>query len=225
MPGPSRASRRLRFSGRIAGFGTASGTRVVLGLWESTPFGAFADAMIEHPDGHRLLIAPREEVADFIAGTYSFDEVRIEPVAWRRVAGGLSVSAGPLDVTLRLGGLTPLGRLLRVVPRPVAEHPAWLTAISPVASLLVSGVRTAGSAGGGRREYYGVRAIRRIDAVEARWAEADLGPLRPLSPPVRFGFSSAPAAPAIVDVTTTIALPRDPATAAHPRGSDEGSSS
>ncbi|PPF26251.1 hypothetical protein C5C18_10915 [Rathayibacter tritici] len=204
-----RNPRHLRFGGRIAGFGTASGTRIVLGLWQDTPFGPFADAMIETGDGHRLLIAPTLEVAEVIGSTYSFDEVRIAAVAWRRIAGDLSVSAGPLDVQLRLGGLTPLGRLLRIVPRPIAEHPAWLTAISPVASLLVRGVSTAGSAGHGRREYYGVRAIRRIERVHAVLAEEDLGPRRPLSPPVRFGFSSAPAAPAIVDVTTTIALPRE----------------
>ncbi|PPI20384.1 hypothetical protein [Rathayibacter sp. AY1B5] len=208
-----RTPRLLRFGGRIAGFGTASGTRIVLGLWEDTPFGPFADAMIEDGDGHRLLIAPTREVADFIGSTYAFDEVRIAPVSWRRIAGGLSVSAGPLAVRLELGGLTPLGRLLRIVPRPLAEHPAWLTAISPVASLLVRGVSTAGSAGHGRREYYGVRAIRRVEGVHAVLAEEDLGPLRPLSPPVRFGFSSAPAAPAIVDVTTTIALPREGTTA------------
>ncbi|NQX05567.1 hypothetical protein HQQ82_11305 [Rathayibacter sp. VKM Ac-2856] len=208
MTGPGRTSRRLRFSGRIAGFGTASGTRIVLGMWERTPFGAFADAMIERPDGHRILIAPTDEVAGFIGSTYSFDEVLLAPVSWRRISGGLDAAAGPLAVSLRLGGLTPLGRLLRIVPRPLAEHPAWLTAISPVASVLVRGVSTAGSAGHGRREYYGVRAIRRILEVSASLGGEDLGALGPLSPPVRFGFSSAPAAPAIVDVTTTITLPR-----------------
>ncbi|QHC64095.1 hypothetical protein GSU69_16355 [Rathayibacter festucae] len=218
MTGPGRTSRRLRFSGRIAGFGTASGTRIVLGLWESTPFGAFADAMVERADGHRLLIAPTDEVADFIGSTYSFDEVRLAPVAWHRVAGGIDATAGPLSLALRLGGLTPLGRLLRVVPRPLAEHPAWLTAISPVASVLVRGVSTAGSAGHGKREYYGVRAIRSILGVTASLDGADLGALGPLSPPARFGFSSAPATPAIVDVTTTITLPRTPG-AARERGS------
>lgn len=218
-----RAPRRLRFSGRIAGFGTASGTRVVLGLWERTPLGPFADAMVERADGHRLLIAPTAETADLIASTYSFEEVRIAPVVRRRIDGGLTVDAGPLAVSLRLGGLTPLGRLLRVVPRAVAEHPAWLTAISPVASLLVRGVRTAGSAGNGRREYYGVRAIRRVLAVDAALDGGDLGALRPLSPPVRFGFSSAPPEPAIVDVTTTIVLPRGTAATAAVR--ERGSAS
>ncbi|NRG40607.1 hypothetical protein HRK28_06695 [Rathayibacter sp. VKM Ac-2835] len=218
MTGPGRTSRRLRFSGRIAGFGTASGTRIVLGLWESTPFGAFADAMVERADGHRILIAPTDVVADFIGSTYAFDEVRRAPVAWRHVSGGIEASAGSLVLSLRLGGLTPLGRLLRIVPRPLAEHPAWLTAISPVASVLVRGVSTAGSAGHGRREYYGVRAIRSILGVTASLDGEDLGALGPLSPPVRFGFSSAPATPAIVDVTTTITLPRATA-AAQERGS------
>jgi len=42
------AAGRLRFAGRIAGFGTASGTRVVLGMWESSPFGRFADVIAEN---------------------------------------------------------------------------------------------------------------------------------------------------------------------------------
>ena len=37
--------------------------------------------MVETAAGHRVLLAPRQEVADFIASTYSFDEVRIEPIA------------------------------------------------------------------------------------------------------------------------------------------------
>ena len=68
-------------------------------------------------------------------------------------------------------------------------------------------MRTAGSAGNGRREYYGVRRTRRIAAVDGRFRGADLGGLGALEPPVRFGFSSAPATPQMVSVTTTIDLP------------------
>ena len=32
-----------RFSGRIAGVGSTSGTRVVIGWWRDSPFGTFAD--------------------------------------------------------------------------------------------------------------------------------------------------------------------------------------
>ena len=70
---------RQRFEGRIAGVGSTSGVRVVVGRWERGPLGAFADAMVATPEGRRILLAPSQEVADFVAATYSFDEVRIEP--------------------------------------------------------------------------------------------------------------------------------------------------
>jgi hypothetical protein len=65
-------------------------------------------------------------------------------------------------------------------------------------------VRTAGSAGHGRREYYGVTRTHRIDAVDAVYRGRHLGGVTALHPPVRFGFSSTPQ---LVSVTTTIDLP------------------
>jgi hypothetical protein len=73
--------------------------------------------------------------------------------------------------------------------------------------MLVPGVRTAGSAGNGRREYYGVRRTRLITSVDGTFGGDDLGGLTALHPPVRFGFSSAPSTPQLVAVTTTIDLP------------------
>jgi len=194
----------LRFDGRIAGFGTASGTRIVVGMWPRSPLGSFADVMVERADGHRILLAPDDAVAAFVSSTYEFDEVRVVPVAYSRTGRVIDVDAGPLALRFLIGGISPLGRLLRIVPRPVATAPAWLRLIDPVARLIVPGARTAGSAGGGRREYYGVTSARVILAISARWDGADLGRLAPLSPPVRFGFGSAPASPHIVEVVTTI---------------------
>ncbi len=71
---------RSRFRGHIAGLGSTSGIRVVVGHWPDTPLGPFSDAMVETAAGHRVLLAPRPEVRDFIAATYSFDEIRLEPV-------------------------------------------------------------------------------------------------------------------------------------------------
>ncbi|WP_382309914.1 hypothetical protein [Herbiconiux sp. UC225_62] len=203
-PSGSRPGRDLRFEGRIAGFGTTSGTRMVLGLWDSSPFGRFADAMIEDARGHRILLAPSDEVAAFIAATYAFDEVRVLPVERRRIAGGLALDAPGLAVRLRIGPISPLGRVLRSVPPRLATHPGWLRAIDPVARRLQPGVRTAGSAGGGRREFYGVTVVRRIVWAEARFDGTDLGGFAQLDPPVRFGFGSAPREPSLVDVVTTI---------------------
>jgi len=68
------------FTGRIAGLGITSGVRLVIGMWETTPFGPFADVMIEEPGGRRILLAPTDESAEFIATTYTFDEVQVAPV-------------------------------------------------------------------------------------------------------------------------------------------------
>ncbi|WP_440710276.1 hypothetical protein [Herbiconiux sp. YIM B11900] len=215
---PTLATRRdERFSGRIAGFGTSAGMRVVIGMWHDSPLGAFADVMLEDADGHRMLLAPREEVADYIAATYTFDEVRVLPVRSRRIEGGLEVVAGRDDpagepgasgplfhARLRIGAVTGLGRLLRSVPRPLATDPRWLAALDPLASRLMPGVRTAGTAGGGRREFYGVTALREIAWAEASFEGLSLGAFAALDPPVRFGFGSAPREPQLADVVTTI---------------------
>ena len=74
---------RSRFSGQIAGMGSEEGTRVVIGRWADSPFGSFADVMIERPDGHRVLLAPTTQVATFVAQTYTFDEVQ----SWLTTAG------------------------------------------------------------------------------------------------------------------------------------------
>lgn len=197
-----------RFVGRIAGFGTTSGTRIVVGMWRVSRFGRFADVMIEQPNGHRLLLAPTSEVAAYIAETYTFDEVRVAPVHWVSSTHGgdrrLTIESGPLRLSMHIGTISPLGRLLRLVPPMFATSPVWLGLIDPVARLLVPGARTAGTAGGGRREFYGVTLARSIQSIEAFVDGADLGQLAPLWPPVTFGFGSAPARPQLMDVVTTI---------------------
>ena len=170
---PQRVSRRartdLRFVGRIAGVGTTSGVRIVVGMWNDSPLGAFADVMIEQGDGHRILLAPTSDVADFVAATYEFDEVRVVPVAWKKIDGGIGVTAGDLHLDLTIGAISGLGMLLRAVPRAFATMPEWLRLIDPVARILVPGSATAGTAGRGRREYYGVTVARHIDALSGRW--------------------------------------------------------
>jgi hypothetical protein len=72
---------RERYSGRIAGVGTTSGIRLVVGSWTHTPQGRFANVMVERPDGYRILLAPSDAARDVISATYDFDEVRLEPVS------------------------------------------------------------------------------------------------------------------------------------------------
>ncbi|GAA2982830.1 hypothetical protein GCM10010519_16760 [Streptomyces lactacystinicus] len=195
--------RRLRFDGWIAGIGTASGTRVVVGHWAASPFGPFSDVMVEHADGTRILLAPTEGTAEFIADTYAFDRVRVVPVAVQRGATRWRVTAGPLDLRFTTGRRGVLGLALRAVPGPIAARPGWTALTDPLARLLL-GVRTRGTAGRGRREWYGVRDLHAVTAVTAVLDGRRLGPLAPVAP-VRFGFGSTPRRPSLVRVTTTVA--------------------
>lgn len=198
-----RGSRHV-FTGHIAGFGTTAGVRLVVGHWQASPYGAFTDVMVQQPDERRLLLAPDDAVAEFVASTYHFDRIETGPVTATLERDRLTVRSAALDVDIGIGGPAPLNRLLRLVPGRLAVAPWWLRAIDPVAARLVPGVHTAGTAGNGRREYYGVRRSRRVVSVAGRYRGTDLGALRPLHPPVAFGFASAPATPQIVAVTTTI---------------------
>lgn len=202
------AGGRLRFVGRIAGVGTTSGVRVVVGHWGSSPFGSFSDAMVETATGHRVLLAPRPQVAEFIAGTYIFDEVRIEPVAVRgdgaEAGSPWFIRSRSLLLDLVPGRRTALGALLRVVPGRVATSPAWCTVTDPVARVALRGVRTRGVARVGRREWYGATDTRAVVAVSGSFDGVDLGGLAPVDPPCRFGFSSTPRRPSITSVVSTV---------------------
>jgi hypothetical protein len=199
--------RRVRFVGEITGVGTSSGHRFVIGDWPESPFGPVADVMVESPAGVRTLLAPSDEVADFVAATYAFDEVRVVPVRVGRTGAARVLRAGPLEAELSVGRRDALGWLLRAVPRRVGASPAWTALTDAVARVAMRGVRTRGSAGGGRREYYGAHDRHRLEAISARWNGHELGDLTAVDPPVRFGFGSVPSRPSVVAITTTIDLP------------------
>jgi hypothetical protein len=168
---------RLRFEGQICGIGSTSGHRFVVGRWMSSPFGAFLDVMHERPDGTRRLIAPTEQVAQFVSDTYRFDEVVVAACSSRRNGQLLHVQAGDVDLDITVGRRSPLGWLLRLVPRRLAIAPGWSLVIGPIARVLLPGVRTSGSAGGGRREYYGATDQHRVTVISGTLAGEELGSL------------------------------------------------
>ncbi len=193
----------LHFDGHIVGLGTTSGTRVVIGIWSDSPFGHFADAMVEHACGHRTLLAPDDDVADLVASTYTFDEVRIVPVS----TSGWSIDAGPLRASWEPDGRAPVGHLLRLVPRPVAQARTWARWCDPLARLVMPGVSTYGSAGHGRTEWYAARDAWHVRSARVSWDGDDLGPLADVDPPVRFGFGSAPRRPTLTRLSSFVHLP------------------
>jgi hypothetical protein len=193
----------LRFDGWIAGLGTTGGTRLVVGHWPGSPFGPVTDVMVEQPGGHRLLLAETAELARFVARTYTFDEVRVVPITVDRSPAAWTVTAGPLHLRFTTGGRGVLGRLLHAVPAALARHLLWVRLIDLPARLL-RGVRTYGSAGNGRREWYAVHDLHHVTTATADFGGTDLGRLAPVDPPVRFGFGSAPRSPSLVRITTTV---------------------
>lgn len=204
-------SRRLRFNGHIAGVGTQEGTRLVLGCWSRTPHGPFADVMVERADGHRILLAPDPWVADFVTNTYTFDDVEVVEVKVHRSGtqrGSLwSVSAGPVSWEFSVGSRTALGHLLRAVPPVVGTTLSFARLTNVVASQLLPGVQTLGSAGQGRTEWYAAHDLHRLTGSDVKWDGQSLGTMTSVTPPPRFGFSSTPQMPSVTAVTTTVALP------------------
>jgi hypothetical protein len=194
-----------RFRGSIAGLGSTSGVRVVVGRWQESPYGAFADVMLAEADGTRRLLAPSDDVAAFVSATYAFDAVDVVPVGARSEGSAVHVRAGELDLTFTVGGRTPLGRALRVVPDRVATAPAWCRVTDPVARLVLRGVRTRGTSGGGRIETYGATDHHRVDDLRGTWRGADLGDLDRVLPEPGFGFGSTPPTPSVTTLVTTVA--------------------
>lgn len=195
-----------RYDGHILGFATADGRRVVVGRWLRSPWPPFADVMTQDADGRRTLIAPSRGIADEIAATYQFDEVVVAPVQVRcdRAARTWDVSAGALDAVVTLGGPTALGRALAAVPRSVTRSRAFATFADPVVRVVLPGVRTRGTAGADRREWYGAVGQHRVADVRATWHSVPCGALLPTVPAVQFGFSSVPDRPTVTAVRTTI---------------------
>jgi hypothetical protein len=196
--------RQERFTGWIAGFGTASGHRVVVGRWPRSPYGVVTDVMIEDPTGHRTLYAPTPQLAEFLSANYGFHDVQVAACSARRSGPCWTVQAGHLRLSFTIGQRTPLGWLLRVVPAPLARTPWWVGLLDLPARRLLPGVRTRGRTRDGRRQWYGAQDLYPIIAADAALSGRDLGALRAVHPPVGFGFGSVPQRPSLVGLTTMI---------------------
>ena len=195
------------FRGTIAGLGSTSGARIVVGCWQESPYGTFSDVMLAQADGTRRLLAPTEEIAAFVADTYSFDVIEVVPVEVRRSGPVVSVVAGELEVSYDVGGRTALGHALRLVPTRLATSPGWCRVTDPVARTFLRGVRTRGSAGNGRVESYGATDNRAIEALRGSWRGRDLGSLDRVLPEPCFGFGSTPPTPSVTSLVTTVSQP------------------
>ena len=185
----------------IASAGFGSGDRFVVGHWRKGPLGPMDDVMWATAAGERWLLAGRHDVADFVAGIYDFDRVLVTPLQVRTSTApvGLDVHAPDLglDVHMEAGRGWPVP-----VPR---RRPAWFTRAveAPIARRLL-GVEPYGVSPTGVREWYQASRYRPVVRASAALDGTDLGPLRPLTPAVGFGFSEPPRRPSMVEVTTVL---------------------
>ncbi|HEV2767270.1 MAG TPA: hypothetical protein VGV63_06145 [Acidimicrobiales bacterium] len=182
---------RCELEGTIASAGFSSGHRFVVGHWDHSPLGPMDDVMWAWPDGVRLLLVGRSEVAELITAVYRFDRVEVVPLRCRMDESVLAVVAGDLRITLRAGRRWPI---------PLAQL-RGTPAARPVERLLARamlGVRTWGVSPTGVREWYRADEYRRVVAGEAHLGELDLGGLRRFHEPARFGFSEPPRRPSLV---------------------------
>jgi hypothetical protein len=195
---------RERFTGWIAGLGTDTGHRVVIGHWHRSPNGVATDAMVEDPAGHRTLYAPTPQLAQFLTAAYRFHDVQVVTCYVRRSGPRWRVQAGPLQLSFTTGGRSLLGWLLWVMPAPLARTTWWIEVLDFAARRLLPGVRTRGRTRDGRRQWYGAQDLHPIVAADATLHGRDLGALRAVHPPVGFGFGSVPSRSSLVHLTTTI---------------------
>ncbi len=194
---------RIRLEGHIAGAGFASGDRFVIGLWDDGPLGPMSDVMWARPDGTKILLGSRSPVVTFVGGVYGFDEHRVVDMTAELSEDRLEVSAGPLRLEAALA--KPL-KVFALRPRLLRRSPLWVRfedlVMRPLAGRLLlgggPGVRLYGRSPSGVREWYCIESYRRITDASAALDGRDLGPLAPLEPPARFGFSEFPPRPAIV---------------------------
>lgn len=188
-----------RLRGTISAVGLPSGDRIVVGAWHDSPLGAFADVMWVDPGGTRVLLAPDQRAAGYVAGVYVFDRIEVVAFEWTATPTTLSLRAGPLEVDLAAGGG---GRL--PVPRPW-WFTRWIE--GPIARRLLD-VEVHGTSPLGIEEWYQARAWRWVRRGRVRIDGQDQGPLGPARPPLHVGFSEPPARPSITDLAVRIRRPR-----------------
>ncbi len=156
--------------------------------------------MWARPDGERVLLAGRQDVADFVGGVYHFDRVEVVALTATFDGRSLELEAGDVAVTMRggAGWRLPLAGI----------RPPWFTRwVEGWIARPLLGVRTYGVSATGVRQWYRAQEYRPVVEARASLHGIDLGPQRPFIAPVRFGFSGPPRRPSMVRLRSLLIDP------------------
>ena len=183
------------FQGRITSSGFQTGDRIVVGSWNSSPFGNFTDIMWAKPDGTRVLIAPTQEIADYVTAMYSFDEVILEEIISKEDGRSLSVECKSMELKFSWKGGFAI---------PFKRSLLFIATVELFFARLFFSTRTYGLTRNNRREWYAIDRVSNLSNASARIEGGDAGDMTPMSQPCKFGFSEAPKKPASCEVRTHI---------------------
>ena len=183
------------FQGRITSSGFQTGDRIVVGAWNSSPFGKFTDIMWAKPDGVRVLIAPSQDVADYVTEMYSFDEVLIENIVTNEEGRNLKVECDSmqLDFSWKKGFAIPFKRSL-----------LFIATVELFFAKLIFSTRTYGLTRNNRQEWYAIDRVSNLSSALATINGQNVGEMAPMNEACKFGFSEAPKKPSSCEVRTHI---------------------
>ena len=183
------------FKGRITSSGFESGDRIVVGAWKESPFGEFTDIMWAKPDGTRVLIAPNQEIVDYVTAMYSFDEVLLEDIVTTGEDRNQKVKSNTMELDFSWN---------RGLPIPFKRSLLFISTVELFFAKLFFGTRTYGVTKNNRKEWYAIDRVSKIKNATAQISGKDAGKFTHMNEPCKFGFSEAPKKPSSCEVRTHI---------------------
>jgi len=183
------------FKGRITSSGFESGDRIVVGAWKESPFGEFTDIMWAKPDGTRVLIAPTQEIVDYVTAMYSFDEVLLEDIITTGEDRNQKVKSNTMELDFSWN---------RGLPIPFKRSLLFISTVELFFAKLFFGTRTYGVTKNNRKEWYAIDRVSHIKKANAKISGKDPGDFTSINEPCKFGFSEAPKRPSSCEVRTHI---------------------
>ncbi len=183
------------FEGRISSCGFSSGDRFVIGDWQKSPYGAFTNIMWAKSDGTRILIAQKQNIAEYVSSIYNFEEIIIEEFIIERKVKGIKIQAGLLEIEMNwnTGIIIPFRR------------PKWFIAtVELFFAKLFFGTKTYGKTKNNLKEWYCINRICKINKAKAIYNNVDLDKMTDFNTNTCFGFSEPPKKPTSVIVRSVI---------------------